>query len=93
MGNKIQPFAYRLGVIHNWHSRWMPKGLKFKSALEEDLVVRKVINEKIGQAGITSIEIERGSDNSFKIFIKAAKPGLVIGRGGKGKGGRVSDSG
>lgn len=84
MGQKIQPFSYRLGIINNWNSRWMPKGLKFKNQLEEDVLIRRVINEKIHLAGIVKIEIERGQDNSYKIFIKAAKPGLVIGRGGKG---------
>lgn len=84
MGQKIKPFSYRLGIITNWTSRWMPKNLKFKDQLEEDVVVRRVITDKIGLAGISKIEIERGADNTYKIFIKAAKPGLVIGRGGKG---------
>lgn len=84
MGQKIQPFKYRLGIINNWNSRWMPKNMNFKSGLEEDLVIRKIVHEKISLAGIVKIEIERGSDNSFRVFIKAARPGLVIGRGGKG---------
>lgn len=84
MGQKIQPFKYRLGIIKNWNSRWMPKNMNFKTALEEDMVIRKVVNDKIGLAGIVSIEIERGTDNSFRVFVRAAKPGLVIGRGGKG---------
>lgn len=84
MGQKIRPFSYRLGIIHNWNSRWMPKNLKFKNQLEEDVVIRKIIDEKIGPAGIVRTEIERSADNSFKISIKAARPGLVIGRGGKG---------
>ncbi len=84
MGQKIQPFKYRLGIINNWNSRWLPKKLNFKDSLEEDFVIRKMVNEKIGLAGIVKIEIERGSDNSFRVFIKAARPGLVIGRGGKG---------
>lgn len=84
MGQKINPFSYRLGIINNWVSRWMPKGLKFKNQLEEDVLIRRIVNEKIGLAGIVRIEIEKGIDNSYRIFIKAAKPGLVIGRGGKG---------
>jgi len=46
-------------------------------------LIRKIIQEKIGAAGITKIEIERNA-NAHRIFIKAARPGLVIGRGGKG---------
>ncbi len=62
----------------------MPKNLKFKSHLEEDVLIRDIVNEKIGLAGIVRIEIERSADNSFRVSIKAARPGLVIGRGGKG---------
>jgi len=56
---------------------------KYPKFLEEDEALRKVIRLKIGQAGISAIEIERTS-NSLRVFIKAARPGFVIGRGGKG---------
>ena len=84
MGNKTRPFSYRLGIIHNWNSRWLPKHLQFKNQLQEDILIRKIINEKIGLAGIVRIEIERAADNSYRVMIKAARPGLVIGRGGQG---------
>lgn len=83
MGHKIKPNSYRLGVIKDWSSRWFPKKIDYRQYLEEDVLIRKIILEKIGAAGIDRIVIER-SINSFKIFIKAAKPGLIIGRGGKG---------
>lgn len=82
MGHKIQPNAYRLGVTKNWSSRWFIKG-NFKDLLKADLAIRKVIKNKIGSAGIDKIDIER-SGSLCKIAIKAAKPGLIIGRGGKG---------
>lgn len=84
MGNKIQPFSYRLGIINNWNSRWLPKNLKFKNQLQEDGVIRKIVHKLIDPAGVVRIEIERSADNSFRVMIKAARPGLVIGRGGKG---------
>lgn len=62
----------------------MPKKNNFKNQLEEDVLIRRLINEKIGLAGVVRVEIERGADNSYRIFIKAVKPGLIIGRGGKG---------
>jgi len=83
MGNKIKPTALRLGIIKGWASRWFPKG-GYKANLEEDMVIRNIICEKITPAGIVSIGIERGSNNEFRIFIKAARPGIVIGRGGQG---------
>ncbi len=82
MGNKINPLSFRLGITKNWPVRWFIKG-KYAKFLEEDEAIRKVIKSKIGQAGIAAIEIERTASN-LKIFIKAARPGFIIGRGGKG---------
>jgi len=48
------------------------------------MIIRKTVRDKIASAGIVRIEIERAADNTFKIFLKVARPGLVIGRGGKG---------
>lgn len=82
MGHKIRPDAFRLGITKNWTSRWFRRK-NFQSFLEEDILIRKVINDKISAAGIAGIDIERTGDTS-RIIIKAARPGLVIGRGGKG---------
>lgn len=82
MGHKIQPNSYRLGITKDWNARWFSKG-NFENLLRADLAIRKVIKEKIGLAGIDKIIIER-SGSHCRISIKAAKPGLVIGRGGKG---------
>lgn len=83
MGQKIKPYSLRLGIIENWKSRWWPKK-GFKNQLEEDEVIRKAVRDKIAASGIIRIDIERSSDNSYRIFLKVARPGLVIGRGGKG---------
>lgn len=82
MGHKIRPDSFRLGITKNWSNRWFVKKDR-KEILEEDLLIRDIIKEKINQAGIDSVEIER-KGNITRISIKAAKPGLVIGRGGKG---------
>ncbi len=82
MGNKIRPDSFRLGVIGDWTARWAPRK-SFKQSLMEDEVIRRVVRQKIGKAGIAKIEIDR-SANSCRVNIKAAKPGLVIGRGGAG---------
>lgn len=96
MGQKINPQSLRIGITKDWSSRWffssMPtnKGTAtltrkqlYAKFLEEDVAVRKIIYKKIGTAGVAGIVIER-TPNDVKIFIKAARPGLVIGRGGKG---------
>jgi len=82
MGQKINPLSFRLGIIRTWNSRWFLKE-KYAEFLEEDETIRNIIREKIAQAGISAIEIER-TQGSLKVFIKAARPGFIIGRGGKG---------
>mgnify|MGYP001595634383 CR=1 FL=1 len=83
MGQKIKPYSYRLGVIEDWKAKWYARK-SFKDQLEEDVLIRELIDEKIGQAGVIRVEIERHANNNYRINIKAARPGLIIGRGGKG---------
>ncbi|MDP3729640.1 MAG: 30S ribosomal protein S3 [bacterium] len=83
MSHKINPNSFRTGINLDWQSRWFLNKKNAPRLLEEDMVLRKIIREKIGTAGIAKIDIERNSSHC-KIIIKAAKPGLVIGRGGKG---------
>ena len=82
MGQKIRPNSYRLGITKGWDFRLFAKK-GFKKYLEENEVIRKTIQAKINQAGIDRILIDRSGEN-YRIAIKVARPGLVIGRGGKG---------
>ena len=83
MGHKIRPDSLRLGIIETWKSRWFAKK-SFRNQLEEDLLLRTIIGDKIAAAGIIRIDIERTMNNNYRIVIKAARPGFIIGRGGKG---------
>lgn len=82
MGHKINPNAYRLGIQQPWQSRWFFRG-NFSEILEQDEMIRDAVYKKIGNAGVASIDIERTS-NKCRVTIRAARPGLIIGRGGKG---------
>jgi len=84
MGQKIKPYSYRLGIIRDWSSRWFPSKNGYKEQLEEDVLIRRIVMEKMSAAGIVKIDIERGVNNAYRIYIKAARPGLIIGRAGKG---------
>ena len=87
MGQKINPQSFRLGIIKDWPVRWFlpDKGGRstYAKYLAEDEIIRKLIKEKLNLAGIASVEIER-TINNLKVLIKAARPGFIIGRGGKG---------
>ncbi|NLP43899.1 MAG: 30S ribosomal protein S3, partial [Peptococcaceae bacterium] len=80
MGQKVNPKGLRVGIIRSWEGRWYADR-NYEELLHEDLKIRKYITEKLQQAGVPKIEIERAA-NRVKVSIHAAKPGIVIGRGG-----------
>ena len=82
MAQKTHPLSFRLGITKGWPVRWFLKG-GYAKYLREDEAIRNTIAAKIGQAGIANIEIER-TEGNLRVFIKAARPGFIIGRGGKG---------
>lgn len=83
MGQKIHPTGFRVGVIRDWDSRWYANKKNFGDYLVEDVQIRKLIKRSLFQAGISRVEVER-TQSRLRVFIHAAKPGVVIGRGGAG---------
>lgn len=84
MGNKVNPRGYRLGILNTWDSRWFFGDKKvFRTALVEDITIRKFLFKNLAQAGITQVEIERNL-SGMTLILHAARPGIIIGRGGKG---------
>jgi len=82
VGQKVNPIGLRTGIIRDWKARWYA-GKDYADLLHEDLAIRKYIKEKLYQAGISTVEIERAA-NRVRITVHTAKPGIVIGRGGSG---------
>ncbi len=80
MGHKVNPYGFRLGVIYPWKSKWYARK-DYAQALHEDVRVRKYIHSKLTRAGISSVDIERKGDQ-VQVFIRTARPGIVIGRKG-----------
>ena len=82
MGQKVNPHGLRVGVIKNWDSRWYASDEKFGDILVSDYNLREHLKEKLLSAGISKIEIERDSNETVKVFVHCAKPGMIIGKGG-----------
>ena len=82
MGQKVHPIGFRLGVIRSWESKWYEEK-NYAKWLHEDIHLREFVKEKLGQAGISKIEIERAA-NKVKINVHTARPGIVIGKRGAG---------
>ena len=81
MGQKIHPYGFRLGVIYPWKSNWYASRRDYIEALHEDVWIRRHIRARLSRAGISSIDIERKGDQIW-VYIRTARPGIVIGRKG-----------
>jgi len=82
MGQKVHPYGFRLGVIKTWNSKWFEER-NYASWLHEDITLRRLVKEHLANAGLAGVEIERAAAK-VKIVIYTARPGIVIGKGGKG---------
>ena len=81
MGQKVHPYGFRLGIIYPWKSNWYASRRDYIEALHEDVWIRKHIRSRLSRAGISSIDIERKGDQIW-VYIRTARPGIVIGRKG-----------
>ena len=86
MGQKVNPVAFRVGVMEDWKSRWYAPKKEFSALLVEDKRIRDFIKKQKNKDGvpvypaIAKIEIERTRDE-VRVILFAARPGLLIGAG------------
>ncbi len=80
MGQKTHPKGFRLGYTEDWDSRWFSTR-DYATLLQQDLNLRKYLKDRLQHAGVSRIEIERGTDK-VKVNIYTARPGIVIGKKG-----------
>ncbi|MBU0990631.1 MAG: 30S ribosomal protein S3 [Pseudomonadota bacterium] len=80
MGQKVHPVSFRLGINRSWDSKWFANK-KYSDFVLEDFNIRKFLKQRVLQAGVSKIEIERAA-NKVRIRMHAARPGIVIGKKG-----------
>jgi len=83
MGQKVHPHGLRVGIIKEWDAKWYANDKNFADNLIEDNTIRKFVKKKAFSAGVSRIQIERAAKR-IKVNILTAKPGMIIGKGGKG---------
>ena len=81
MGQKTHPVGFRLQINKNWRSTWFA-GDSFAAGLEGDVRIRKYLQARLPNAGISRVEISRTS-KTVTVTIYTARPGIVIGKGGE----------
>lgn len=82
MGQKVHPNGIRLGIVSDWTSKWYADSKDYADLLNTDLEVRDFLKEKLKQASVSRIQIDRPAKNAH-ITIHTARPGLVIGKKGE----------
>ena len=82
MGHKVHPTGIRLGISKDWNSKWYANKREYAQYLAADLKVREMLREKLAQAGVSKIAIERPAKTA-RITIHTARPGVVIGKKGE----------
>jgi small subunit ribosomal protein S3 len=83
MGQKVHPYGFRLGIIRPWISKWFAEDARYREQLIEDVRMRKLVRDRLRNASVSQVAIERTAD-AVTIVVRTAKPGVVIGRSGSG---------
>ena len=81
MGQKVSPVGLRIGINRNWEANWYAKNSDFSDYLERDLKIRKFLDKKLNNAGVSTIEIERNAKRC-EVIIHTSRPGVIIGKDG-----------
>ncbi len=81
MGQKVNPYGFRLGITTDWKSRWFAEDEAYTDALVEDWKIRDYLRKQLERAAVSRIEIERTRDR-LRVDLYTARPGIVIGRRG-----------
>ena len=81
MGQKVNPIGLRLGINRTWDSRWYANKREYAGLLAEDLEIRRFLEKRLSQAGLSKIVIERPAKKA-RVTIHTARPGVVIGKKG-----------
>jgi small subunit ribosomal protein S3 len=81
MGQKVNPVGLRVGIIRDWESKWFANKKDYTELLHEDIKVREYVLNRLKDASVATVEIERAA-NRINVTIHTAKPGMVIGKGG-----------
>jgi small subunit ribosomal protein S3 len=81
MGQKVNPYGFRLGITTDWKSRWFGDHKEYTDSLLEDWKIRDYLRRQLPHAAVSRVEIERTRDR-LRVDIYTARPGIVIGRRG-----------
>ena len=82
MGQKVNPNGMRLGIVKDFNAKWYAEKGDYAKFLVQDLQVREFLENKLKNAAVSDITIERPAQN-INVIIHTARPGIVIGKKGE----------
>jgi len=82
VGHKTHPVGFRIGVLRKWRSNWFAPDARVPEYVAEDFRLRAEIHKAYKGAGLAETLIERTTEGRVTVTIRAARPGIIIGRGG-----------
>src|SRR3989338_5659625 len=86
MSHTVHPYSHRLGILRDWKSRWFVNNRSkpnYRGNLKSDILLREFLEKRLRTFLVDSIEMERGQ-NSLRVIVRTARPGMIIGRSGEG---------
>lgn len=78
MGQKVNPIGFRVGITAGWDSKWFAER-DYGCYVAEDMKIRAHVKDKLNSAGVSRVLIERAA-NKAKVYVHAAKPGIILGK-------------
>ena len=82
MGQKVSPIGLRIGINRSWEANWYANKSDFGKYLENDLKIRKFLDKKLADSGVSIVDIERNAKRC-EVIIHTSRPGVIIGKGGE----------
>ena len=82
MGQKVHPIGMRLGITQDWNAVWYAERQSFAENLRQDMIIRKLVNDRFGKVSLSGVKIERSQDK-FTLTVLTARPGAIIGPKGQ----------
>lgn len=82
MGQKVHPVGFRLGIYRGWDARWFSPSKSYGQLLQEDLKIRRFLDQHLENAEVARVEIEKAGGN-IRVIIYSGRPGSIIGKRGQ----------
>lgn len=82
MGQKTHPVGFRVGVLRKWRSNWFAPDTMVPTYVAEDRRIREHVRKRYRGAGVAEVLLERAVEDRVSVTVRAARPGIIIGRGG-----------